>query len=110
VPVIDNCTDSNLKLSACRYSGSIKENNMIIAGHSYKSVFGKLYSKLEEDDIIYFKSLAGNVYKYKLTNIESLLPTDVEKMQSGEWSLTLFTCSYDNQKRIAFRFVEVESD
>jgi sortase A len=104
VPVIDNCTDSNLKLSACRYSGSMNENNMIIAGHSYKSIFGKLYSKLKKDDTIYFKNLAGNVYKYKLTNIESLLPTDVEKMQSGEWDLTIFTCSYDNKKRLAYRF------
>jgi sortase A len=104
VPVIDNCTDSNLKLSACRYSGSLNEK-MIIAGHSYKSIFGKLSSKLKVDNIIYFKSLDGNVYKYKLVNIEYLLPTDVQKMQSGEWDLTIFTCTYDNQKRITYRFI-----
>jgi sortase A len=106
VPVIDNCTDSNLKLSACRYSGSINENNMVVAGHSYKSIFGKLSSNLTEGDIIYFKSLAGNIYKYKLDNIEYLLPTDVQEMQNGDWDFTVFTCSYDNQKRIAYRFIE----
>jgi sortase A len=109
VPVIDSCTDSNLKKSACRYSGSLDENNMVIAGHSYKSIFGKLSSNLKEDNIIYFKTLSGNVYKYKLVNTESLLPTDVQKMQSGDdWNLTIFTCSYDNQKRIAYRFIEID--
>jgi sortase A len=106
VPVIDNCTDSNLKLSACRYSGSINENNMVVAGHSYKSIFGKLSSNLADGDIIYFKSLAGNIYKYKLDNVEYLLPTDVKEMQSGDWDFTVFTCSYDNQKRVAYRFTE----
>jgi sortase A len=79
---------------------------MVVAGHSYKSIFGKLSSNLTEGDIIYFKSLAGNIYKYKLDNIEYLLPTDVQEMQNGDWDFTVFTCSYDNQKRIAYRFIE----
>jgi sortase A len=106
VPVIDECSDSNLKLSACRYAGSIDNSNMIIAGHSYKAIFGKLNSNLKEGSIVYFKDLSGNVYKYKLKDTEYLLPTDVQQMQTGDWGLTLFTCSYDNQKRIAFRFIE----
>ena len=104
VPVIDDCSDSLLKVSSCRYSGSLKGNDMIIAGHSYKAIFGKLNSNLVVGDLVYFKDLAGNVYKYKLSNVETLQPTDVEKMQEGDWDLTLFTCSYDNQKRVAFRF------
>lgn len=104
VPIIDDCTDSLLKVSACRYFGSINERNMIIAGHSYKSIFGKLASNMSINDVIYFKDLAGNVYKYKLTNIEYLLPSDVKKMQEGNWDLSIFTCSYDNQKRITYRF------
>ena len=56
------------------------------------------------NDVTYFKDLAGNVYKYKLTNIEYLLPSDVKKMQEGNWDLSIFTCSYDNQKRITYRF------
>ena len=39
-----------------------------------------------------------------LTNIEYLLPSDVKKMQEGNWDLSIFTCSYDNQKRITYRF------
>lgn len=104
VPVIDTCTDSLLKVSSCRYSGSMKDDNMIIAGHSYKAIFGKLASNMVVGDMVYFKDLAGNVYKYELKNIESLLPTDVKKMQEGDWDLTIFTCSYDNQKRLTYRF------
>lgn len=104
VPVIDTCTDSLLKVSSCRYSGSMKTGDMIIAGHSYKAIFGRLGSNMVVGDLIYFKDLAGNVYKYELTSIESLLPTDVKKMQQGNWDLTIFTCSYDNQERLTYRF------
>ena len=34
VPIIDDCTDSLLKVSACRYFGSINEGNMIIFGRT----------------------------------------------------------------------------
>lgn len=104
IPVIDDCSDSLLKISSCRYSGSLKGNDMIIAGHSYKAIFGKLNSNLVVGDLIYFKDLTGTVYKYKLSSIETLYPSDVEKMQEGDWDLTLFTCSYDNQKRMTYRF------
>jgi sortase A len=108
LPVIDSCSNAYLKLGACRYYGSIDENKMIIAGHRYKSVFGKLSSSLQEGDIIYFKSLDGIIYKYKLINIEYLLPTEVERMKTGEWNLTIFTCTNDSKKRATFRFVECD--
>ena len=104
VPVIDTCTDSLLKVSSCRYSGSMKTGDMIIAGHSYKAIFGRLESNMVVGDLIYFKDLAGNVYKYELSSIESLLPEDTPKMQQGDWDLTIFTCSYNNQERITYRF------
>ena len=55
VPVIDTCTEKNLKIGACRYSGNL-ENNIVIAGHNYKSLFGQL-SKLSAGNILYFKDL-----------------------------------------------------
>lgn len=105
IPVIDECTDGNLKISACRYAGSMNEENMVIAGHNYKSIFGKLSSKFEIGDTTYFKDLEGIVYKYTLKNKEDLGPDDVQKMQEGDWDLTLFTCTYDGRARIAYRFI-----
>lgn len=103
VPIIDECTDANLKLSACRYAGKLENNNIVVAGHNYKSLFGKL-SKLSVGNIIYFKDLEGNAHKYKCTEIVILNENDVEKMQIGNWDLTIFTCTYNGNERLTFRF------
>lgn len=103
VPIIDNYTDKNLKISACRYAGTIEHDNMVIVGHNYKSAFGKL-SKLTVGSIMYFKDIEGKVYKYKCKEIVVLQPSDVYEMQTGDWDLTLFTCTYSNTERLTLRF------
>ncbi|MEI3401037.1 MAG: sortase [Clostridia bacterium] len=103
LPVIEECTESNLKVSVCRYSGSLKENNFVVAGHNYKSSFGKL-SKLVVGNIAYFKDINGNVYKYHCKAIETLSPKSVNEMVNGDWDMTLFTCTYNGANRVAYRF------
>ena len=103
LPVLEECTDANLKISICKYAGSAEENNLVIAGHRYKSSFAKL-SNLEIGNKAYYKDVNGEVYEYKLTQVETLSPTDVYEMQTGDWDMTLFTCSYNNSKRVAYRF------
>lgn len=103
LPVIEDCTESNLKVSVCRYSGSLKENNIVIAGHNYKSSFGKL-SSLKVGNIVYFKDVNGAVYKYHCKSIETLSPKSVNEMVTGDWDLTLFTCTYNGTNRVAYRF------
>ncbi len=106
--VIDKCTDNNLNVSVCRYSGGIGKPKMIIAGHNYKYSFGKL-SRLKVGSIAYFQAMDGTTYKYKCTDILELAPKDVEKMQEGNWDMTLFTCTYDGQRRLTLRF-ELENE
>lgn len=103
LPVLETYTDSNLKISVCKYSGGIEEGNFTIAGHNYKSSFGKL-SKLSVGNIAYFKDANGIVYKYSCKAIETLSPNQVEEMTTGNWDLTLFTCTYNNANRLAYRF------
>lgn len=103
LPVVEDCTESNLKVSVCRYSGSLKENNIVIAGHNYKSSFGKL-SSLKVGNIVYFKDVNGAVYKYHCKSIETLSPKSVNEMVTGDWDLTLFTCTYNGANRMACRF------
>lgn len=43
IPILENYSYENLKISACKYSGGIEEGNFTIAGHNYKSSFGKLF-------------------------------------------------------------------
>lgn len=103
LPVIEDCTINNLKVSVCRYSGNTNENNLVIAGHNYKSSFGKL-SRLNIGNLVYFKDVNGNVYKYHCKAIETLSPKSVNEMITGDWDLTLFTCTYNGANRIAYRF------
>ena len=44
------------------------------------------------------------VYKYTCKAIETLKPTEVKEMITGDWDLTLFTCNYRGDKRLAYRF------
>ncbi|MGN1481857.1 sortase [Porcipelethomonas sp.] len=102
LPVMNKWDYDNLKLAPCRYSGNINENSMIIAGHNYSSHFGKL-KQLKENDDIYFIDANGNVYAYKVSEIEILSGNDTGKMNSGDWSLTLFTCTLSGTERVTVR-------
>lgn len=106
LPVINECSDKNLKKSICRYNGTAEKGNLVIGGHNYRYSFGKL-SKLNEGSIVYFKNMEGTIYKYKCTEILTLSPQDVYELQTGNWDLTLFTCTYDNRNRLTLRFEQI---
>lgn len=102
LPVMSEWSYPNLKLSPCRYSGSAYKNNLIIAGHNYRSHFGTL-KNLSYGDSVFFTDTDGNVFKYEVAEIEQLLPTDVEEMRDGGWALTLFTCTVGGSYRVTIR-------
>lgn len=108
LPVISEWNYPNLKTAPCRYSGSAYLNNLIICGHNYTSHFGTL-KNLWEGDIATFTDMDGNVFTYKMVERETLNPTDIEGMESGNWDLTLFTCTVGGQSRATIRF-ELEED
>lgn len=102
LPIIDSYSESKMKTSPCLYSGSIGQNNMIIAGHAYRTHFGKIKNLSIGDEII-FEDVYGNIIKYSVTKKETLLSTDTEKMNEGDWNLTLFTCTLSGNKRVTIR-------
>ena len=108
LPIISEWNYPNLKTAPCRYSGSAYLNNLIICGHNYTSHFGTL-KNLWEGDIATFTDMDGNVFTYKMVERETLNPTDIEGMESGNWDLTLFTCTVGGQSRVTVRF-ELEED
>lgn len=102
LPVMDSWSYPQLKIAPCRYSGSAYLNDLIIAAHNYTGHFGRLRN-LEPGDDVVFTDAAGNVFKYKVAYIETLVPTAVEEMESGEWDLTVFTCTVGGQTRVTVR-------
>ena len=107
LPIISEWNYPNLKSAPCRYSGPAYLNNLIICGHNYTSHFGNL-KNLNEGDLATFTDMDGNVFTYKMVERETLLPTSIDAMESGEWDLTLFTCTVGGQSRVTIRFEREE--
>lgn len=106
LPVMAECDYDRLKISPCRYYGSVKTDDMVIAAHNYTRHFGRL-SRLKAGSSIVFTDMDGNMYSYKVSNIETLSPTATAEMILSEWDLTLYTCTYGGASRITVRCEKV---
>lgn len=102
LPVSKNFSYSSLKKTPALYYGSVKNNNLVICGHSYKSHFGYLY-KLKKGDEIIFIDVNNNKYIYKVELVEELESTDIKKMIESDFDLTLYTCTKDGLRRVTVR-------
>lgn len=102
LPVISDWSYPNLKLAPCRYSGTAYLDNLVIAAHNYKSHFGSLKS-LSPGDIVVLTDMDGNEFRYEVAAIETLQPTAIEDMTSGDYDLTLFTCTLSGSARVTVR-------
>lgn len=102
LPVLSEWSTSNAKLAPCRYWGGVGSADLIIAGHNYKTHFGNL-SALVPGDTVCFIDAAGREFEYIVSALETLCGNDTENMLSGDWDLTLFTCTYGGRNRLAVR-------
>ena len=102
LPVQEEWSYPNLKVSPCRMTGSAAEENLVILAHNYQSHFGTL-EKLELGDEVSVTLLDGTVYLYQVSAKEIVEPTAVEDVTSGAWPLTLFTCTIGGKTRVVVR-------
>ena len=102
LPVMDQWDYSRLKKSPCRYYGSTKKDNLVIAAHNYKSHFRYL-SQLKPGALVMFADMEGNKHTYTVTVVEVLQPTDTEKVKDTGDDLILYTCIYSGTQRIVVR-------
>lgn len=107
LPVLSRWSYPNLKVAPCRYSGSLYQNNLIICAHNYASHFGKLKT-LQPGDTLLFTDMEDQVVTFQMVERETLEPDDEEAMTTGNWHLTLFTCTPGGQTRVTVRFERVE--
>lgn len=102
LPVISEWSYPALRLAPCRYTGSAYKGDLVIAAHNYQSHFGRLKTLSTGSEVI-FTDAVGNRFVYQVAVIEALTPWSVEDMTSGEWPLSLFTCTLDSQNRVTVR-------
>jgi len=95
-PIISEWSYDALQIVPCRYSG-----------HNYRSHFASL-SQLQPGDTVTFTDMDGNVFSYEVSSLETLSPYAVSDMTSGDWDLTLFTCTVGGQSRLAIRCDQAE--
>lgn len=106
LPVCDEWSYPNLRIAPCRYTGSAYTNNLILCAHNYSTHFGTIKS-LHAGDQVLFTDMDGHVFTYEVAVLETLQPTDIEEMESGDWDLTLFTCTLGGQSRITVRCINI---
>lgn len=102
LPVMSDWSYEKLKTAPCRFSGSLSEESLIIMAHNYKRHFGAL-DDLDAGDSVQFIDTEGNITDFKVELKELISADSVDKMKSGDYPLTLFTCTYTKKNRITVR-------
>ena len=102
LPVMSEWDYGRLKIAPCRYYGSTKTDNLVIAAHNYRVHFGS-FGRIEVGDTVIFTDMDSVKHRYKVDVVEQLLPTDVDKVKDTGDDLILYTCTYGGAKRITVR-------
>jgi sortase A len=108
LPVIDSYEGDNLSYAPCLYSGYV-DTQMIICAHNYNTHFGRI-KELESGSVVIFTDIYGNDYRYNVMDIEIVPGDDSNKMEAGEWDLSLFTCTFDGSDRVTVRCCHEETE
>ena len=109
LPVMSDWSYAKLKISPCRFSGSLRGEDLVIMAHNYSSHFGYLKTLTEGAQIIFY-DMNGVLWEYEVVALDILPGDAVEEMIAGEYDLTLFTCATNRTHRITIRCDKVESE
>lgn len=104
--VLSTWSYPNLNISACRYSGT-PEGQLVLLAHDYNRHFGLIY-KLKPGDPVRFTATNSTVYNYKVTGTEIKGKYELQEILSGDWDLTLFTCTYGGENRVVVRCKRIQ--
>ena len=108
LPVQSDWSEEKLKTSPCRYSGSLEEGELVIAGHNYKRHFTGLAS-LPIGEQVVFTDLEGNQIFYEVREVYTISATNIDGMVNSGYDLSLFTCNYSGKARVTVRCDRVDA-
>lgn len=107
LPIMSSWSYPKLNIAPCRYTGSVRGEDLVLMAHNYSSHFGKL-SQLDLGDMVEFTDMDGVITRYEVVGKDVLDPAAVEEMTSGDFDLTLFTCTYGGKSRVTVRCDRME--
>lgn len=99
LPVMSTWSYPQLRIAPCRYTGSVRGEDLVLMAHNYSSHFGKL-SQLNIGDALSFTDMDGETTTYKVVAKDILEPAELEGLGDGTYDLTLFTCTYGGANRV----------
>lgn len=99
LPVMGDWNYRKLEIAPCRYTGSVRGENLVIMAHNYPSLFRNL-KLLNLSDRVTFTDVRGRTMVYEVVAKDLLDPAEVEEMTAGDYDLTLFTCTYGGASRV----------
>ncbi|MBO5340798.1 MAG: sortase [Oscillospiraceae bacterium] len=100
LPVMSDWDYEKLKSAPCRQFGSAKTNDLVIAAHNYKKHFARL-TTLKQGEGVLFCEVDGTVHSYTVERVDTLKPTEVDRVKNSERDLVLYTCTYGGKARTA---------
>ena len=102
LPVLASYELEKLKTAPAVYHGTPQTGDLVICAHNYRSHFGPL-QRLPIGAQVLLKAVDGNLYEYQVAATEVVSPFAVADVTSGEWDLTLFTCTLGGRTRYVVR-------
>lgn len=109
LPIMAQWDYDRLQIAPCRYTGSVRGEDLVLLAHNYTWHFGKL-SELSEGDLVIFTDMDGVQTNYEVVGRDVLAPIAVEEMTAGDFDLTLFTCTYGGKSRVTVYCDRVTTD
>ncbi|MGM9546902.1 MAG: sortase [Oscillospiraceae bacterium] len=99
MPVAAEFSFPAMEISPCRHTGSVYNDNLVVAGHNYKTEFDVLF-RLKAGDTVTFTDVDGNVFTYTVREFASVTPDDSDTVMNSGYALTMYTCNWDTTERV----------
>ena len=101
-PIQSSWSYDLLKVSPCRYSGSLEGGNLILLGHNYVTHFAPL-RRAQIGDRVEFCDMDGVWHNFTVAEIQVLKATELDALTASDYPLTIFTCTRDGVSRLVLR-------
>lgn len=99
MPVAAEFSFPAMEISPCRHTGSVYNDNLVVAGHNYKTEFDVLF-RIKAGDTVTFTDVDGNVFTYTVREFASVTPDDSDTVMNSGYALTMYTCNWDTTERV----------